>query len=61
VSIFTCTSPAEIYGYGFINKIVSKDLKRFFYQREFDNECVRSVSVEDVLEIVRGLKSEKKI
>jgi hypothetical protein len=26
VSIFTCTSPAEIYGYGFINKIISKVL-----------------------------------
>ena len=35
VSIFTCTSPWEIYGYGLQEKIVSPLLEKFFYKRGF--------------------------
>lgn len=35
VSIFNCTSPWEIYGYGLQKKIVSPILERFFYKRGY--------------------------
>lgn len=49
VTIFTCTSPWEIYDYGIQRKIVSPLLERHFYTREFNEELVRSVGVEEVL------------
>ena len=46
VSIFTCTSPWEIYDYGIQKKIVSPLLEEFFYKRGYDErEQRRSVSM----------------
>ena len=36
VSLFTCTSPWEIYDYGIQKKIVSPLLEEFFYKRGYD-------------------------
>jgi ADP-heptose:LPS heptosyltransferase len=36
VSLFTCTSPWEIHGYGIQKKLVSPLLEEFFYKRTFD-------------------------
>jgi len=48
VSLFTCTSPWEIYDYGLQTKIVSPLLGDFFYQRGFDLRATTAISVEEV-------------
>ena len=49
VSIFTCTSPWEIYDYGIQRKIVSPLLAEYFYQRAFDVRATTSISLDEVL------------
>lgn len=55
VSIFTCTSPAEIYDYGRTVKIISPLLNKAFYRREYIKEAVDAVSLESVYESVKKL------
>src|SRR6201984_759801 len=50
VSLFTCTSPWEIYDYGLQTKIVSPLLGDFFYQRGFDLRATTAISVEEVFD-----------
>jgi hypothetical protein len=52
VSIFTCTSPWEIYDYGIQTKIVSPLLGEFFYSRGFDSRATTAISMEEVLRAV---------
>ena len=52
VSIFTCTSPWEIYDYGLQKKIVSPLLAEFFYQRGYDHRATTAISLEEVLNAV---------
>lgn len=52
VSIFTCTSPWEICGYGLQEKIVSPLLENFFYKRGYDRSATAAISVEEVLNAV---------
>jgi len=52
VSIFTCTSPWEIYGYGLQEKIVSPLLEKFFYQRGYYRNATTAISVEKVMDAV---------
>lgn len=52
VSLFTCTSPWEIYEYGVQTKIVSPLLEEFFYKRGRDERATRSIGVEEVLNAV---------
>lgn len=49
VSLFTCTSPWEIYDYGLLQKIVSPRLEEFFYSRERDDRATTAITVQDVL------------
>jgi len=49
VSIFTCTSPWEIYDYGLQQKMISPLLSEFFYQRTYDARATTAISIEDVL------------
>jgi heptosyltransferase II len=48
ITIFTCTSPHEIYGYGRMTKLVSPLLERFFYSREYNEEAVNCIPMEQV-------------
>ena len=48
VSLFTCTSPWEIYEYGVQTKIVSPLLGEFFYKREYNHRATTAITVEDV-------------
>jgi hypothetical protein len=48
VSIFTCTSPWEIYDYGLQKKIISPFLEEFFYQRGYDKRATTAIGVEEV-------------
>jgi heptosyltransferase II len=50
VTLFTCTSPWEIHGYGIQTKIVSPLLKEFFYRRDFDPRATAAVGLGTVLD-----------
>ena len=59
VTIFTCTSPWEIHGYGIQHKVVSPLLDRYFYRRDFDARATTCVSVGEVFGQVAGLLALK--
>jgi heptosyltransferase-2 len=48
IGIFNCTSPAEIYDYGTLRKIISPQLNQAFYKTHFSQAVIDSVSVEEV-------------
>src|SRR4029077_12914393 len=52
VSLFTCTSPWEIHGYGLQEKIVSPLLEKFFYKRGYDRNATTAISGEKVKDAV---------
>jgi heptosyltransferase-2 len=52
VSLFTCTSPWEIYDYGVQQKIVSPLLAEFFYKRGYDARATTAISIEEVFDAV---------
>jgi heptosyltransferase-2 len=52
VSIFTCTSPWEIYGYGLQEKIVSPVLEEFFYKRGYGERATTAIGVDGVFRAV---------
>lgn len=52
VSLFTCTSPWEIHGYGIQKKIISPLLEEFFYKRGYDERATTAIEVEEVFDAV---------
>jgi heptosyltransferase-2 len=48
VSIFTCTSPWEIYDYGLQVKHISPLLDQFFYKRGFDERATTAVTLDEI-------------
>ncbi len=52
VTLFTCTSPWEIYDYGIQKKIVSPLLEGFFYKRGYDERATTAIPVDKVLDVV---------
>src|SRR6266487_3141740 len=48
VTLFTCTSPWEIYDYGIQKKIVSPLLEEFFYKRGYNERATTAISVDEV-------------
>ena len=52
VTLFTCTSPWKIYGYGVQRQIVSPLLEEFFYKRGYDERATRAITVHEVLSAV---------
>ena len=52
VSIFTCTSPWEIYDYRVQTKIISPLLEEFFYKRGYDERATMAINVNEVFEAV---------
>ncbi len=57
-TLFTCTSPWEIYDYGRLVKIINPFLKEAFYRRDYDRKLVSGIKPKNVIEI---LKKELKI
>ena len=51
VTLFTCTSPWEIYDYGVQRKIVSPLLEEFFYKRGYDERATTAITVDEVFEV----------
>jgi ADP-heptose:LPS heptosyltransferase len=49
VTLFTCTSPWEIYDYGVQTKIVSPLLEEFFYKRGYDKRATTAITIDEVL------------
>ena len=49
VTLFTCTSPWEIYDYGIQKKLVSPFLEEFFYKRGYDERATTAIGVDEVL------------
>ncbi len=60
LSIFICTSPWEIYGYGLQKKVVSPLLAKYFYKRDFQREAVESVTIAQVFDIITTHFDDKK-
>src|SRR6266481_7214860 len=54
VTLFTCTSPWEIYDYGIQKKVVSPLLEEFFYKRGYDKRATTPVTLEEVERAVLG-------
>lgn len=54
VSIFTCTSPWEIYEYGVQKKIISPRLEEFYYKRGWDEGATSAISLNQVSEAVEA-------
>ena len=52
VTLFTCTSPWEIYDYDVQKRIVSPLLEEFFYRRGYDERATNAISVDQVLDAV---------
>jgi len=52
VSLFTCTSPWEIYDYGVQRKIISPLLAEFFYKRGYDKRATTVIKIEEVEDAV---------
>jgi ADP-heptose:LPS heptosyltransferase len=52
VTLFTCTSPWEIYDYRVQKKIVSPLLEEFFYKRGFNERATTAITLEEVLTAV---------
>ncbi len=51
ISLFTCTSPAEIYSYNLMWKVISPELEKYWYRRDFDISATQSISLESVIDI----------
>ena len=54
VTLFTCTSPWEIYDYGIQKKVVSPLLEDFFYKRGYDEHATTAISIDEVEAAVMG-------
>jgi hypothetical protein len=52
VTLFTCTSPWEIYDYGIQTKIVSSLLKEFFYKRGYEERATTAIAVDEVFNAI---------
>ena len=48
VTLFTCTSPWEIYDYGVQTQIISPLLEQFFYKRGYDKRATAAITVDEV-------------
>jgi len=59
ISLFICTSAAEIFDYGVQQKIISPQLEKYFYRRDFDEDSVKSISFDTVTKAFEQLKEKK--
>ena len=60
VTLFTCTSPWEIYDYGVQTKIVSPLLEEFFYKRGYDERATTAINVDQVFDAVMAQLEDAK-
>ncbi len=60
VTLFTCTSPWEIYDYGLQTKVVSPLLEEFFYKRGDDKRATTAINVDQVFDAVMAQLQDAK-
>lgn len=51
IALFNCTSAAEIYDYGTLQKVVSPLLQQAFYKTSFSQDVIDSISTEEVFSV----------
>jgi heptosyltransferase II len=51
IAIFNCTSPAEIYDYGTMKKVISPLLSQAFYKTSFSQAVIDSVTPDEVFNV----------
>ncbi len=56
VALFTCTSAAEIHGYGRMEKIVAPRLEEAFYKTTYIPQAVESIELPTVVSAVEKMK-----
>lgn len=56
VTLFTCTSAVEIYGYDVMEKVISPELKKAYYKTDYIPEAVECISLEEVLNAIGRFK-----
>lgn len=61
ISLFICTSPTEIFDYGIQKKIISPQLDKYFYRRDYDENAVKSISLENVIKVFEQIKEKKNV
>ncbi|MFO1152683.1 MAG: glycosyltransferase family 9 protein [Rhodospirillales bacterium] len=61
VTLFSCTSPWEIFDYGLQTKLISPLLGEFFYKRGFDPRAMEAIGVDEVLNAVMSSNSAESI
>jgi len=61
IAIFTCTSPAEIYDYGILKKIINPQLKNCFYSTSVKPEDSASIEVAEVVKCFQTLAIQQLI
>lgn len=61
ITLFTCTSPWEIYDYGVQTKLVSPLLEEFFYKRGYDERATTSISVDQVFDALMAQVQDAKL
>lgn len=49
VTVFTCTSPWEIAGYGTMRKVISPNLASAFYKTKYVPQAVESITIDDMV------------
>ncbi len=54
VSLFFCTPPSEIEGYGRLKKIISPVIDKYFYTDEYSEELANSIDVKNVINTLNG-------
>ena len=55
IGFFFCTSSSEIFDYGYLRKIVSPLLERYFYTRKDVLELMQSIQVDEVAQEVNKI------
>lgn len=61
ISLFICTSLTEIFDYEIQNKIISPQLDKYFYRRDYDENAVKSISLENVINVFEQIKEKKNV
>jgi heptosyltransferase-2 len=59
IALFNCTPPNEIHDYGVLRKLVSPLLHSNLYSKGYNEEVVRSIAVEEVVEVFKNLALSK--
>jgi len=55
VALFNCTPSQEIGEYPYLEKIISPKYDKYFFRRDFSEEAVNSIKVEDVYSRVKKI------